>query len=174
MRAIILTQALNISGHGLHVSIRHLRSNGAHHLGAVVGTRLKAEIVQLGVDVIAVLSGQARELDGNAFALRAVAGCACRHAGTLYAAAEDFLADQRQFLILGGPGLGLLGAEVGRQVQHILRAEAGDDAAHHRILALTRLELVSCLSMYSAFRPASLGLAATVLLPSAAWQPAQT
>ncbi|MPN61132.1 hypothetical protein SDC9_208866 [bioreactor metagenome] len=70
-----------------------------------------------------------------------MAGCARRHASALYAATEDFLAQQRQFLILGGPGLGLLGAEVGRQVQHVLRTETGDDAAHHRIFALTRLEV---------------------------------
>src|SRR3569832_482898 len=110
MRTKRLTQALNKSSHGIKVSIRHLRRDGTHHLGAVVGTRLKAEIVQLGVNVFAVLSGQARKLDGDALALGAVAGCARRHASALYAATEDFLAQQRQFLILGGPGLGLLGA----------------------------------------------------------------
>src|SRR5512139_1883078 len=141
MRSISLTQALNISGHGLHVSIRHLRCDGAHHLGAIVGARAETEIVQLGVDVVAVLAGQARELDGNALALRAVAGGAGRNAGTLDPAAEDLLADQGQLLILGSARLGLLGAEIGCQVQHVLRAETGDDAAHHRILAVTRLEV---------------------------------
>src|SRR5574340_327907 len=36
------------------------------------------------------------------------------------------------------------------------------------------LNSVSCLLMYSAFRPASLGLVGMALLPSTEWQPAHT
>ena len=39
------TQTLNIRSNGLHVSIRHLGSNGTHHLGGIIGTRFDAECI---------------------------------------------------------------------------------------------------------------------------------
>ncbi|MNV67680.1 hypothetical protein D3C71_1604890 [compost metagenome] len=95
--------------------------------------------------VVGVLAGQARVLHGQAGAVGAVAAGAGRDIAILDAAAEDALAQQHQILVLGKAALGLLRAEPGGDVLHLLVGQRGGETLHHRILAHAALELLQLL-----------------------------
>ena len=89
-----------------------------------------------------MLPGQARELHRDTGTCGAVAGSASGHAATGVSALVDLLAFGDQAGVLGHPGFGLLCAEEGREVLHVILGQLGRIGRHGGVHADAGLEFM--------------------------------